>query len=82
MTLNAKTLAKILFEEFDRDDWGDINPSYFEAIAQGIDPKGDDDNVEEQIALDQVLRRVVKRLEKITLTQELRRVTKRLENLK
>jgi hypothetical protein len=63
MTLTSKTLAKILFEEFDRDDWGDLDPGHFGIIAEGIDPK--DDNVEEHIALDQVLRRVVKRLEKL-----------------
>lgn len=63
MTLNAKTLARILYEEFDRDGWGDINPSYFGVVAQEIDPE--DDNAEEQVALDQVLIRVVRRLEKL-----------------
>jgi len=63
MTLTAMMLAKILHEEFDKDDWGDIDPSHFGAIAQGIDH--DDDNADEHVALEIVLKRVAKRLDEL-----------------
>ena len=33
--MDAKQLAKILFEEFEQDGWGDINPYLFKQVASG-----------------------------------------------
>ena len=60
-----KQLAKILYEEFDKDDWGDIDPYCFDVVANGID--SDDDNAEEHIAVENVLKRVVKRLKELNV---------------
>jgi len=58
--LTAKKLAKFLYEELDRDDWGDIDPLWIQAVSEGIDP--DDSDYEEEKALSEVLERVVLRI--------------------
>jgi hypothetical protein len=58
---DVKKLAAILFEEFERDAWGDIDPFLFGMIADGLEDS-DDDNAEEAQELKKVLKRAVKRL--------------------
>lgn len=64
---DVKKLATILFEELDRDGWGDIDFDYLEMLVDGVDMPSDPDDydreaVEQIQALRQVLERVVKRL--------------------
>ncbi len=65
--LSVRELAAILFEELERDAWGDVDPIYFGMIADGLDtPKDPDDcdpeAVERAQALREVLDRAVKRI--------------------
>jgi len=56
--LTVEQLARYLSEEFERDEWGDIEPDWFKQIADGeVDDDEDDGR-----ALGTVLSRVVKRI--------------------
>ena len=57
--LTVKELGKILFEEFDRDKWGGIDPWHFKNP-----PKSDDDLGGEGTGLYEVLERVADRINK------------------
>ena len=57
--LTPEKLAEVLFEELERDSWGDIEPFLFRMIAEGIDR--DDDQRDEANALKLVLKRACKR---------------------
>jgi len=64
--LTAKKLARILYEEFERDTWGDIDPQLFELVVNGI-PDDPDDDIDEDLEqdverLEEVLVRVIQRL--------------------
>jgi len=58
--ITTQEFAQILSEEFDRDNWGDINPYLFQHIA--YPPDEEDDNDEEAQNLKEVLVRVLARL--------------------
>jgi hypothetical protein len=57
--LTAEKLAKILDEEFEQDNWGDIDPYLFKEVVK---PVKDSDHADDAEALREVLERVVKRL--------------------
>lgn len=59
MTITAKQLARIMFEELEREDWGDIDPYWFKWVAEPQDGEPDYIEVGELAA---VLERVVSRL--------------------
>lgn len=52
-------LAKILNEEFEKDNWGDIDPYLFHLLSSGNE---DEEDLIEVNALENVLNRVVKRI--------------------
>lgn len=58
---DVQKLAAILFEEFERDAWGDVDPHLFGMVADGLEDS-DDDAAEDAAELKKVLKRVVKRL--------------------
>lgn len=58
LPLTVERLGKILAEEFERDQWGDIDPFYFEYPAKKNDHAADDD----ARGVYEVLERVVARL--------------------
>ena len=63
--LTASLLAKILYEELDRDDWGDIDPHWIkEAQRNDIDTSDDPDDPEHRDigGMKKVLERVVERI--------------------
>lgn len=60
-TLTVKALAKLMCEELERDNWGDVDPYLFRTIAEGI--PADYDNSHDARALQKVLKRVVARLQ-------------------
>lgn len=60
--INFQDLAKILGEEFDREDWGDIDPDLFNLVSEGA---RDVDSYEDIVAMEKVLKRVANRLEEI-----------------
>lgn len=47
MRIDVAVLAQILFEEFDRDDWGDIDPDLFAMAAVPSDSEDADEDDEE-----------------------------------
>ena len=59
MPITAQRLAQLLHEEFDLDNWGDIDPFLFKLVAEGDFAEDDDAR-----ALEEVLVRVVIRLRK------------------
>ena len=59
MDLPPERLATILFEELDRDGWGDIDPAWIEAAMLPGDPIEDEPDVD---AMRLVLDRVAQRL--------------------
>jgi hypothetical protein len=59
--LTTERLATLLFEELDRDDWGDVDPYWIKMVAEG-DYDEDDDHHDQAEALGKVLDRVVTRL--------------------
>lgn len=64
---DVKKFAAILFEELEKDAWGDIDPVWVGMIADGLDEPEDPDDcdpeaVENAQELKKVLKRVVKRL--------------------
>lgn len=61
MTIGARELAKLLAEELERDQWGDIDPYLFRMIADGHAPTSGHDDVQ-GAALARVLERVAARL--------------------
>lgn len=64
MKISAEQLAFLLYEELDRDQWGDVDPYLFKHIVlrRDLDPEPDDNDAD-AAALRQVLTRVVDRLE-------------------
>ena len=58
--LTAERLARLLYEELEADDWGDIEPHWFKLFADG--DEDDDDFSEEAEALGEVLTRIVDRI--------------------
>jgi hypothetical protein len=60
--LTAEELGALLFEEFERDDWGMIDPGAF-ANPQGAETKG------EMRGLKEVLERVTDRINRIILLE-------------
>lgn len=56
--MEAKTLAKIIYEELERDHWGDIDPYWFANIAEYDQSELDPDS----LSLLEVLERVVTKL--------------------
>jgi hypothetical protein len=65
----VQKFAAILFEEFEKDDWGDIDPTLFGLVADGKereegidDDENDPEAQEEAFALRGVLERAVARL--------------------
>lgn len=56
MRISAQTLAKLLYEEFERNDWGDIDPWLFKYVAEDKLNEAADAR-----ALCDVLRRVLER---------------------
>jgi hypothetical protein len=60
-TLTAEVLARLLHEELEADDWGDLEPYWFKLFADG---ESDDLNLsDEAVALGDVLERVVDRIQ-------------------
>mgnify|MGYP001599056953 CR=1 FL=1 len=57
-TMTSEHLAKILYEEFERDGWGDIDPYLFRYVFEG------DTDAEYAADMKRVLDRVVARLKK------------------
>lgn len=64
-------LAKILDEEFEKDNWGDIDPWLFKVLGKNVeeeeeedeDEEDEEDEKDEEVEnLRQVLNRVVKRI--------------------
>lgn len=53
--VTVELLGKLLFEEFERDGWGNIDPFYFQPPEYG-------ELTDDYQGLDKVLTRVVKRL--------------------
>ena len=56
--LTTKQLGQILYEEFDRDDWGMIDPFYFN------DAEDDDDEMNPYEVLERATERINKLLDK------------------
>ena len=72
MKIDVKKLAGILFEEFERDGWGDIDPILFGIVADGNthgedrdEEDRDEDQEEDAQGMEKVLGRVIGRLEKL-----------------
>lgn len=68
--ITARKLAGLLFEEFEKDGWGDIDPILFGLVADGKthgedtdDEDRDPDLETDAQGLEAVLERVIKRLE-------------------
>lgn len=69
MRTSTQRLAAILFEELEKDGWGDIDPTLFGLVADGY-PHGEDcdeDDRDEDLetdaqGLEVILERVVKRI--------------------
>lgn len=57
--LDVMTLSKILFEEFDREDWGLVDPNAFDDP-----PKKEEASEEDYGGLYEVMERVIQRLNK------------------
>lgn len=69
MGMRVDRLATILAEEFERDNWGDIDPSLFSAVAELVYDKAeqlaemDEDQKRDVLGMEAVLRRVLSRLD-------------------
>jgi len=61
--LTAQKLGALLYEEFERDDWGDVDPGMFANAFDGGD-EVDEDYARDTAGLRRVLARVVRRLQK------------------
>lgn len=78
--MTPEELAKILYEEFERDDWGDIDPALFDQsfddtiIATEIGP----DESRDLLGMHKVLERAAKRIAK--REQDLRDVLAEIGN--
>ena len=59
--MTAKQLAILLYEELERNSWGDIDPYWIQCIAQGVDMT-DDCYESAVIDLREVLTRVADRI--------------------
>ena len=57
--MTSEQLAKILYEEFERDGWGDIDPYLFCCVSEGVT------DVEYAAGMKSALDRVVVRLKKL-----------------
>ena len=62
--LDAKIIqfAKVLYEELDRDSWGDIDSYWIKGLDDFPDPNDPDDNDENVEALREVFQRIFLRL--------------------
>lgn len=58
--MNAKRLAQILDEEFQRDSWGDLDPWLFKIVAGSQDAEEEEE--ENANALREVMERVASRI--------------------
>lgn len=68
--ITARKLAGLLFEEFEKDAWGDIDPVLFGIVADGNthgedrdDEDRDEDLETDAQGLEAILERVIKRME-------------------
>ena len=59
--LTTERLATLLYEELERDGWGDVDPYWIQMVAEGNYTE-DDDHHDQAEALGKVLDRVVARL--------------------
>lgn len=57
--ITKEGLARVLYEEFERDAWGDIDPYLFYRVSKPEPEDGNDDDV---AGMEAVLERVVARL--------------------
>lgn len=65
--LTTRGLAALLYEELDRDKWGDVDPFWIAMVADGKheetgEDAEDDDHHEQAVALGKVFDRVAARL--------------------
>lgn len=64
--VTAQQLAKLIYEELERDGWGDIDPSLFRMIAEGAAGVENDDEpfelMDDSAEMEKVLVRVCERL--------------------
>lgn len=60
--MTTEELARVLYEELERDQWGDIDPYWLKMIATGADSE-DEDDASDVASLRAVLDRVVARLD-------------------
>lgn len=61
MKVSAQELARLLWEEFDRGAWGDIDPDLFRIVAENNPDEQDGEN-DDIAAMREVLERVASRL--------------------
>lgn len=61
--LTVKELGNILFEEFERDQWGDIDPYYFK------NPSKEDGEMSTYEVLDRVVKRINQKFNPKKFTQ-------------
>lgn len=57
--LTVEKLATLLFESFEEDSWGDVDPYLFKEVAEPVE---DSDHQRDADGLREVLQRVVDRL--------------------
>lgn len=57
--LTVEGLAALLFESFEQDSWGDVDPYLFSEVAEPVE---DSDHAKDAADLRQVLQRVVDKL--------------------
>ncbi len=61
--MTKEDLARILYEEFSRDAWGDVDPDLFLHVSEETDPEDlSDDDQRDVESLAEVLDRVVARI--------------------
>lgn len=61
--LTSERLATLIYEELDRDSWGDVDPYWIKMVAEGNYAE-DDDHHDQAEALGKVFDRVVERLKR------------------
>lgn len=57
--LTVEKLAAMLYESFEKDKWGDMDPYWFKEVAEPVE---DSDHAEDVKGLREVLQRVVDKL--------------------
>lgn len=61
--MTKEDLARILYEEFSRDAWGNFDPDLLQHVAEETDPEDlSDDDQRDVEGLAEVLERVVERI--------------------